>query len=121
MTPTPEQIKALYIAASELCYQLGENGSIGRPYDNVAFTNVIEALTEFDDGTYNPNLNFGGWLPIEQMPESGEFIVRHEDHLWYEHVKAIDFGARLMRIRDGATFPKSHYQHFLPLPTTTGD
>jgi hypothetical protein len=71
MTPTPEQIKALYDVASRLVCKLAEQDieKIQGSYEE-----LFLALLGIDGGAYNPNLNFGGWLPIEIAPKDGRLL-----------------------------------------------
>jgi hypothetical protein len=71
MTPTPEQIKALYDAARAVRWAYTTNT---RPdiYEKRA---LIKAVSSIDGGTYNPNLNFGGWLPIESAPRDKQWFA----------------------------------------------
>jgi hypothetical protein len=66
MKPTPEQIQRL----------LSDLEAHDLELMAVSFRALSSILQEIDGGTYNPNLNFGGWLPVKTAPKDGAKFLR---------------------------------------------
>jgi DNA-binding XRE family transcriptional regulator len=120
MTPTPEQIKALYFAANDLLCEIIMNERVEVKSENIKA--LSDALHAIDSGTHNLNLNFGGWLPIESAPRDGtDIFVSGWDYGevggMRHHFKASFYDGRFSRLHDDGELEGLEYlTHWLPLP-----